>query len=268
MDFSANQKRIVTGVLLALVPLLAIAMQGWVLFIILALFCVLAQWEFYSLFHPEPPMPVFKPGAAVFTFLLLGAFMTKSTIWPVLTFLGAFWFANMSFLFRFGSHPEQTDYRNALIFLAGLVYIPLNFHFFMDFNRPELFLVLLAAIVTDTAAYYVGTALGKSKIWPTVSPKKSWAGSLGGLGACIIMTVLMGVGFGSAPLWTWVLLGMALNIAAQMGDFFESALKRTLDVKDSSNILPGHGGLLDRVDSLLLVVPTYALIRAIHPFFE
>lgn len=267
MDFPANQKRIITGVALALVPLLAIAFQGWVLFTILAAFCVLAQWEFYGLFAPKPPMNEFKCGAAVFTFLLLGAFMTGSTVWPVLTFLAAFWFSSMGFLFRYSAKPEETDYRNALIFLAGLIYIPLNFHFFMHFNRPELFLVLLAATVTDTAAFYVGTALGKKKIWPTVSPKKSWAGSFGGLGACVLMTLGMGLAFGSAPLWAWVVLGVTLNIAAQMGDFFESALKRTLDVKDSSHMLPGHGGLLDRVDSLLLVVPTYALLRAIHPFF-
>lgn len=267
MDFPANQKRIVTGAALALVPLLAIAMKGWILFAILALFCVLAQWEFYGLFNPKPPMTEFKCGAAVFTFLLLGAFNAGGPVWPVLIFLAAFWFSSMGFLFRFSARPQETDYRNAMIFLAGLVYIPLNFHFFMYFNRPELFLVLLAATVTDTAAYYVGTALGKRKIWPTVSPKKSWAGSLGGWAACVGMTVLMGESFGTAPLWAWLLLGTALNIAAQMGDFFESALKRTLNVKDSSQMLPGHGGLLDRVDSLLLVVPAYAMLRALYPFF-
>lgn len=267
MDFPANQKRIITGAVLGIIPILAIAFQGWVLFTILAAFCVLAQWEFYDLFSPRPLMTEYKAGAVVFTFLLLASFMNGNPVWPVLTFLMAFWAAGMNFLVRFSRTPEQTDFRNTLIFLAGLIYIPLNFHFFLKFNQAELFLVLLAATVTDTAAYYVGTALGKRKIWPAVSPKKSWAGSFGGLTACVLMTVLMGSAFGSAPFWAWVLLGIALNIAAQMGDFFESALKRTLDVKDSSRMLPGHGGLLDRVDSLLLVVPVYALLRTIHPFF-
>lgn len=267
MEFPANQKRVVTGLLLALVPLLAIAFQGWVLFTILAVFCVFTQWEFYSLFPSGKRMGQFKTICVVFTFLLLASFNTNSELWPTLTFLSAFWAAAMVFLFRYSSNSENTDFKSPMIFLAGLVYIPLNFHFFLHFNRIELFLVLLAAVVTDTAAYYVGTALGKRKIWPSISPKKSWMGSLGGLGACIIATTAMGLSFGHAALWAWILLGAALNVAAQMGDFFESALKRSLDVKDSGSILPGHGGLLDRVDSLLMVVPMYALLRAIHPFF-
>ena len=78
---------------------------------------------------------------------------------------------------------------------------------------------------------------------------------------------LFGTTFGSAIWWQWILLGVALNIAAQLGDFFESALKRSLDVKDSGTILPGHGGLLDRVDGLLLSAPVYGLISMAHQFF-
>ena len=110
---------------------------------------------------------------------------------------------------------------------------------------------------------------GKKKIWPRISPKKSWAGSLGGMGACVLTTLVFGLALGNgAPVWQWLVLGAGLNVAAQMGDFFESALKRSLDVKDSGSILPGHGGLLDRVDSLLLVIPTYGLVRMLHPFFD
>jgi phosphatidate cytidylyltransferase len=267
MDFSANRTRVTTGLLLAVVPLLAIAMQGWTLFIILTLFCILAQWEFHGLFKTAGPGLFHKVLAALCTLPLLLSFKLESNTWVLLCLMGGFWAAGMAFLIRYSRNPETTDFRTPMIFLCGLIYIPLNFHFFMNFNRAELFLVLLAAVFTDTAAFYVGTAIGKRKIWPSVSPKKSWAGSLGGLAACMLVTTIMGLSLGNGPVWAWPLLGAALNIAAQMGDFFESALKRALAVKDSGSILPGHGGLLDRVDSLLLVVPVYALLRTIHTFF-
>ena len=76
-----------------------------------------------------------------------------------------------------------------------------------------------------------------------------------------------GLRLGQAPLWAWLVLGALLNISAQMGDFFESALKRSLAVKDSGALLPGHGGLLDRIDSLLLALPCYVLLRLALPFF-
>jgi phosphatidate cytidylyltransferase len=155
------------------------------------------------------------------------------------------------------------------VFLAGLLYIPLNFHFFLYFDRLEILLVLGAAVLSDTAAFYTGTLFGKKKIWPRISPKKSWAGSLGGLTVCTVGTLAWGLWLGLPDVawWKWVLLGAALNVAAQMGDFFESALKRSLDIKDSGVILPGHGGLLDRVDSLLMVIPCYGLFAMFQPFF-
>ncbi|MFW5792465.1 MAG: phosphatidate cytidylyltransferase, partial [Desulfohalobiaceae bacterium] len=82
------------------------------------------------------------------------------------------------------------------------------------------------------------------------------------------VTTVYGLWLGHSPLWTWLLLGVALNLAAQTGDFFESALKRWLEVKDSGQILPGHGGILDRIDSLLLVLPVYTGLRLLHAFFD
>jgi len=267
MDISQHQKRIATGVALAVIPTLAIIFQGWVLFTALALFCCLTLWEFYDLFSSHQGIRTVKSLGTAFTFLLLGAFTTGNLLYPAMVVIFAFWTAAFIFLFRY-STDLTASFVQAMIFLSGLIYIPINFHFFLNFNRWECALVIGAAAVSDTAAFYSGTMWGKKKIWPKVSPKKSWAGSLGGLTACIIATTAFGLSFGNAAIWQWVLLGAALNISAQMGDFFESALKRSLDVKDSGHILPGHGGLLDRADSLLLVVPVYGLLSMVHPFFK
>ena len=252
MDISPHQKRIATSIGLAAVLALVLFFQEWVLFTVLALFCVLTLWEFYEIFRPAKAMAIYKSLGVAFTFLLLGAFTTEDPRYPGAVLLTAFWASGFVFLFSY-SKDLTTSYKHAAIFLAGLVYIPLNLHFFLDFSRFEILLVIGATSVSDTAAFYFGTLWGKKKIWPEVSPKKSWIGSFGGLIACMTGVTLFGTTFGSAIWWQWILLGVALNIAAQLGDFFESALKRSLDVKDSGTILPGHGGLLDRVDGLLQI---------------
>ncbi len=268
MKTALHKKRIATSAALALIPILALIFQGWVFFTALALFSVFTLWEFYDLFRSPKGMKTLKCLGAAFSFLLLGAYTTEKLEYPTIIFLVAFWISTLTFLFRY-SRDITVSFRQTMIFLAGLVYIPLNFHFLLDFNRLECILVICAAAASDTAAFYAGTLWGKKKIWPGISPKKSWAGSLGGLTACMAITLIFGLTLGNtSPPWQWLALGAGLNIAAQMGDFFESALKRSLDIKDSGSILPGHGGLLDRVDSLLLVIPTYGLIRMLHPFFE
>lgn len=124
---------------------------------------------------------------------------------------------------------------------------------------PEAVLfVIFLVIVSDTAQFYVGSTFGKRRLAPAVSPKKSVEGALGGLVAAAAMAAAFGhVAWPSlGPAW---LAGLGLVMAGLgiAGDLFESLLKRSADVKDSSHLIPGHGGILDRIDSLLLVVPGY-----------
>lgn len=267
MDISPHKKRIATAVGLVIPPTLALIFQGWVLFAVLALFSVLTLWEFYSMFRPVNSMTAFKCLGAAFTFILLGSFTTGEMHYPIAVILGAFWASGFIFLMKYNK-DVTASYRHAAIFLTGLIYIPLNFNFFLFMDRMEIILVIGSAAVSDTVAYYTGTLWGKKKIWPRISPKKSWVGSIGGMVACTGAVTTYGLLFGQAFWWQWMLLGVCLNIAAQFGDFFESALKRSLDIKDSGNILPGHGGLLDRVDSLLLAIPVYGLFAMTIPFFK
>lgn len=267
MELAQHHKRIATGIALAVIPTLALIFQGWVLYTALGLFSAFTLWEFYDLFRTERGMKTVKSLGTAFTFLLIGAFTTGDLRYPAFILLAAFWTGAMIFLCRY-SKDLTVSFQQTMIFMAGLIYIPLSFSFFLVFTPMEIILVIGAAALSDTAAYYSGTLWGKKKIWPNISPKKSWAGSLGGLTACTLGILAFGMIFGNAAIWQWLVLGAILNIAAQLGDFFESALKRSLDIKDSGSILPGHGGLLDRVDSILLAVPVYALLRQFHPFFQ
>jgi phosphatidate cytidylyltransferase len=116
-----------------------------------------------------------------------------------------------------------------------------------------LILVLLVVWVTDIGGYFAGRGIGGPKLWPRVSPKKTWAGAVGGFVASLVIAAgFAAFGLGkTAPL---LLLGAVLSIASQLGDLFESAVKRRFGVKDSSHIIPGHGGLMDRLDGFVAAI--------------
>ena len=126
-----------------------------------------------------------------------------------------------------------------------------------------LMLVLLVVWGTDIGGYFAGRGIGGPKLWPRVSPKKTWAGAVGGFAASLVVSggfAALGVGR-TGPL---LLLGAALSIASQLGDLLESAVKRQFGVKDSSHLIPGHGGLMDRLDGFVaaaVVAAIFGLLR-------
>lgn len=118
--------------------------------------------------------------------------------------------------------------------------------------------VLLIVWVTDIGGYFAGRGLGGPKLWPRVSPKKTWAGAIGGLvGSLVVASAFAVAGFGKLAPLLW--LAALLSIVSQLGDLFESAVKRNFGVKDSSHIIPGHGGLLDRLDGFVAAIVVAAL---------
>jgi phosphatidate cytidylyltransferase len=142
-------------------------------------------------------------------------------------------------------------------------------------NGPSLLVFLFLVVWTgDVVALYTGRAFGKHKLAPSISPNKTWEGSAGSVAGSVLITVLLyfvaGVftnhGFDwlsyPGPIFRWTGLAVVLNLAAQTGDLIESAIKRGAGVKDSGTLLPGHGGVLDRIDALLLAAPVlwYAVL--------
>ena len=147
-------------------------------------------------------------------------------------------------------------------------------------NGPSLVTFLLCVIwAGDTAAYYVGRSWGRHKLAPTISPNKTWEGSLGSMaGSLLIAFILIELAallqahdsvVLSYPddLQFWLILAAVINLAGQVGDLAESALKRSVNVKDSGSLLPGHGGVLDRIDAMLLAAPALWYALVIHQRF-
>jgi phosphatidate cytidylyltransferase len=122
-------------------------------------------------------------------------------------------------------------------------------HFRIDFGFTWLLWLVSIVVVTDIAGYFVGKSFGGSNFWPAISPKKTWSGTIGGwIGAALVGVIF--TQFTNAG-WSIVALSVVISFAGQMGDIAESALKRRQGVKDSSTLIPGHGGLFDRFDALL-----------------
>jgi phosphatidate cytidylyltransferase len=126
------------------------------------------------------------------------------------------------------------------------------------YGFAALILILLVVWVTDIGGYFAGRGIGGPKLWPRVSPKKTWAGAIGGFVASLAVAAGFAA-FGLGKTAPVLLLGAVLSIASQFGDLFESAVKRRFGVKDSSHIIPGHGGLLDRLDGFVAAIVLAAI---------
>ena len=124
-------------------------------------------------------------------------------------------------------------------------------------GRAAVLLLLAIIVVSDSAQYYCGRTFGKRPLAPTISPKKTVEGAIGGLVFGTVATMIGGYYVFVSPIWLLALLGAAISLLGIVGDLFESLLKRSAGVKDSSNLIPGHGGVLDRIDSWLFAAPVY-----------
>lgn len=149
--------------------------------------------------------------------------------------------------------------------LASVFYVGVGFHYFIatrEVGIPYIIFALVIVWTTDSGAYFVGRKLGKHKLWPEISPKKTIEGFVGGIVIALVATVIfqyfaqLDVNYG-----VLLLVAFVASIIGQLGDLVESAIKRHYGVKDSGTILPGHGGILDRFDSLIFVLP---LLHFIH----
>ena len=149
--------------------------------------------------------------------------------------------------------------------ILGLVYVGLLPWFAVhlcDLKQGSVCLISLLSIVFfgDIFAYFFGTLWGRTKVLPSISPKKTIAGAVGGLLGSALAAGVSSIFLNGAPLWAWILTGIIVGFVGQMGDFSESLFKRVAHVKDSGSIMPGHGGILDRIDGVLFAAPVFYVL--------
>ncbi len=152
-------------------------------------------------------------------------------------------------------------------YIIGIIYTCGACFSILYIRQIDLYLMLWLCLLvwaTDIGAYFTGLSIGGAKIWPAVSPKKTWAGLIGGILASIATCGIFGIFVPEHAESKWIMGGMLLALLSQVGDFFESGVKRKFGVKDSSNLIPGHGGILDRVDGLVAAAMSLTLWMLIH----
>ena len=277
-------KRILTAlVLIVLVGLLLFFGKLWMVTLFAALVATLAAIEFRQLSASGGnPIPLWWTLFAIALFFAATFLRPQDTITAVV-FAALLLFAWNTFRTPLARVlPETAAGLLLLIYIAyPLTLIPLIWNRDQGDGLVLVLFLFLCVWSGDVAALYIGKRLGRHKLAPTLSPNKTWAGAI----ASVLASVLFGVGLilygdwltthGSsftrlhtnAPWWQFLLLAVLLNIAAQFGDLLESALKRGASVKDSGTMLPGHGGILDRIDALLLAAPILWFILVIREFF-
>jgi len=226
--------RLLTATALILVGAVALILGGWILLIITAVLCALMTRELVQMISPAQG----RLGDALA--LLAGvAIVSLYTDLNFLIFAGPVVVLGTALL-----HNGRLTYLiYATLILTGCFAVIFTRNFF------GLHVIWLVSVVvaSDVAGYLVGRSVGGPKFWPRVSPKKTWSGTVGGW----IGAALVGVVFAPSLGYGVIFGGVVLAFAAQMGDIGESAIKRAAGVKDSSSILPGHGGILDRFDGMI-----------------
>lgn len=149
--------------------------------------------------------------------------------------------------------------------LLSVLYVGIGFYYLIETRNVGLQFIIFALLVvwtTDSGAYFTGRKFGKNKLWPEISPNKTIEGFFGGIITAVIFACIMQLIYPfDKPWFILILVTIVSSIFGQLGDLVESAIKRHYDVKDSGKLLPGHGGILDRFDSLLFVLPLLNLLH-------
>nr|WP_307836863.1 phosphatidate cytidylyltransferase [Plantactinospora mayteni] len=232
--------------------------------VVVALAVAVGIWEMTRAVRPAGMHPPLVP-------LVAGGLLMVGLAWwagPDALSLGLLVTVLATMVWRLGDGPAGYQ-RDMIAATLIAVYVPFlgGFAALLAAEPADgelrVLVTLVAVVLSDTGGYAAGVAFGKHPMAPSVSPKKSWEGFAGSvlaaaLGSSLLLAYLLDV-----ELWWGALFGVAVSVAAVLGDLAESMIKRDLKVKDMSNLLPGHGGLMDRLDSILFAVPTAYLLLAI-----
>lgn len=254
-------KRLWVTIILLPVGMAAILAGGWYLTALVAFFMCMAAWEYASMFHTGGLQPATVLVMAGTLLLLIGRNLTgfSSAAWMIsLIILVAMTYHLVAY--ERGRDQAGTDFA---VTLAGIFYIGWFGAYFISLrNLPEgkwwILVVLPAVWLADTGAYFIGKRFGRHLLSPRLSPKKTWEGYFGGIVVGVLLTALFAaiwrVGAGPTSAITagrGALIGLVMGIFPTLGDLGESMIKRQMGMKDSGNLLPGHGGAFDRIDSWL-----------------
>lgn len=255
-------QRIIAAVIGAIVIISCLYFSEWSYYIIFIMICTVTQLEFYKLVGLDGMIPLKTFGTFCGLCLFsLSFFIESGRIHEKYYFL-IFPVATLVYLIYLYKKSEIKPFRGVAFTFLGIIYVAVPFSllnviaFYPGEYTFELILgALLILWANDTGAYFAGVRYGRRKLFERVSPKKSWEGSVGGL--ILALAMAYGIYYMTDVLepWKWLVIGLIIVVGGTYGDLVESLFKRSIEIKDSGRLIPGHGGFLDRFDGLLLSAP-------------
>jgi phosphatidate cytidylyltransferase len=255
---SELQLRILSGIAMAAIAIGAAWLGGPIFAIIWTAVSLVVVLEWLKIVWPDAPLPV-RLLACAAVVALAGAVFFQNGWMAFIAFdcaLVSVWFS---------AAGRRKDVALGLLYAGALAAAVVACRGHMVSGMIVIFWLFAAVWGTDTLAYFSGRALGGPKLWPAVSPKKTWSGAIGGLLGAVILCIFVLRAFGVPVGWHHILLSFAFSVATQAGDLFESSIKRRFGVKDSGTLIPGHGGAMDRLDGFIFAVAIamiYGLVRS------
>ncbi len=255
-------QRIVTGLVGSATVIFCVVYSDLTYFLIFFIICILSLWEFYRVsgldgMHPQKTFGTLC-GMVIFS---LSFFIERGNVPPQYYFL-IFPLVSCIYMIKLYKKFERKPFTNIAFTFLGIFYIAIPFSLLNiaafekgHYNFQIIFGCLFILWASDTGAYFAGTRFGRRKLFERISPKKSWEGALGG--ALLAMIFAFGIAhyFRSLTQWQWLTVAAIIIVGGTFGDLVESLLKRSVEIKDSGDTLPGHGGFLDRFDGLLISAP-------------
>lgn len=242
-------KRTFSG-LIGLILLIYIVLSGgYLLYFSIYILSLVGLREFYKAIENIEIKPVYLVGYLGSTGLFIN-FMTRNK------YLGIVITSLIISLLILIVINKNVSIQDISITILGMFYIPfLFYHIIYLENTKYIWLVFIIAFGTDTFAYISGNVFGKNKLCPSISPKKTIEGFIGGIVGSTSLLIIYSMYFDLNPLWKMIILSMICSIASQLGDLTASKIKRVSGIKDYGFIMPGHGGVLDRFDSIMFTAP-------------
>lgn len=237
-------------------PLLFFVMfkGGDILYASVLIVSLIGVWEYYHAFEQKQFKPLKKYGLLfiILFFVIFRMGFSMETL-VFLSFIGVF--LGMAII----TFSKKLNIIDFAITVSGIVYVAFFFFYILLIKKYDsnffIWYVFILAWVTDTSAYFAGVFLGKHKLIPEISPKKTVEGAIGGVIGTTIVSAAYAYMFNPSFLYWALVLGIVGSILSQIGDLIASGIKRYLGIKDYGNIMPGHGGVLDRFDSILITTP-------------
>ncbi len=254
--------RIGSSLVLAPVAIAAAYFGGLAFVVFWAIAALAVLWEWDTLVCADDRNAVLATGAVALAGSALVLALGRSGIAIAIIALGVLGAAALT------SKVRRGWCAGGLVYAAAILIAPVLLRHDASLGFAAILFLFVIVWLTDITAYFVGRALGGPKLMPRVSPNKTWSGALGGTAAGVAGAVVIASQFGIGNLLAAAVVALVLSVASQAGDLAESAIKRRFNAKDASQLIPGHGGLMDRLDGFVAAVSAATLIGIAHGGFD